>query len=789
MKSLQKFVSGVMAAALSLGFQTPGVSAQEVQWIKPAEGAISGPPIMRDQFTLSGAPKQARVRVAGLGHFRLWVNGKPADETLINQAWSEYDARIYTQEFEIGGALHTGENVLAVELGDSFWRVGAVNDDGRYSKTDAMPDFSEGQPYLLRLEGEVELGEGTERVRVVSDASWKVSEGGLRFSHIYGGEDYDRRREPKGWKEAGFDDSGWSSAVIAHAPKGTLTPAIGPAMRAFEVFEPVKIIKAGEDAWTYVFEQNCSALLRYRVRGKGGEKVRFLPCEYMNAETGKVKFTYTWGTGKDIWEEYTLRGDAEGEAHQTVFCYYGCQYVEVRGAVPAGEENGTGLPVIEALELVHVRADNRVCGRFESSSELLNSALRMIDWSIKSNMAHVATDCPHREKNGWQEQNWHMARSISYLYDDREWLRKIAQDIRDTQLPDGHVPTNCPNYLMGIGPHEFWNEAPEWGIAAVLLPWHQYEWYGDTEALEDAYESMKRYVDYLSSTAKEGVITSNLGDWYDYGHGKGDGPSQWTPNEVSATAIWALGAQSVAQAARVLGREGDRERYQSLTDEIRSTFITKFWDKDAKQTRNNGSCQAGNAVALCADLIPTEDRAGAVEAIVKDLEARKWQQTTGEVLQVFLIRALAENGRGDVLHKVYERRERGSYGYMVDAGQTTLPESWDAKPGTGNSMNHFMLGHLVEWEFAYVAGIRQQPGSVGWRNVRIEPMPGRLERARATFEGPTGVITSDWETAGGVFTLRVKIPAGVRSALAVLPDGTRQALRPGSEEVLRCPMP
>jgi hypothetical protein len=39
----------------------------------------------------------------------------------------------------------------------------------------------------------------------------------------------------------------------------------------------------------------------------------------------------------------------------------------------------------------------------------------------------------------------------------------------------------------------------------------------------------RKYIDYLASTAKDGVITSNLGDWYDFGHGKGNGPSQWTP--------------------------------------------------------------------------------------------------------------------------------------------------------------------------------------------------------------------------------------------------------------------
>jgi hypothetical protein len=44
-------------------------------------------------------------------------------------------------------------------------------------------------------------------------------------------------------------------------------------------------------------------------------------------------------------------------------------------------------------------------------------------------------------------------------------------------------------------------------------------------------------------------------------------------------------------------------------------------------------------------------------------------------------------------------------------------------------MNHFMLGHLVEWHFAYVAGIRQEPAAVGWKRVLFAPQPGPLTHA------------------------------------------------------------
>lgn len=755
-------------------------------------------PMLRRTFTLealpdptnnTAAPSPASVRIIGLGHYELRCNGHIVGDSVINQAWSEYDAAIYWQEFDLRPYLQVGQNVLAVTLGNSFWRVDAPNDSGRFAKTDAMPDFSEGQPHLLWLDASITTPRGI--VRIVSDESWTWADSPLTFSHIYAGEDYDARLIQPGWDTPGFTPdagaSAWRAVAIAPAPKAEIRPLVSPTMQVFEAFQPAEIKRPEPGRFTYVFPQNCSALLRFTLSGgKPGSRVRFRPCEYMD-DKGKVKFTYTWGTGKDIWHDYTKATTGE-ESHQTLFCYVGAQFVEVEGAVPKGDPNPDNLPVIESLEQLFVRAACPVVGSFASSSPIQNSAHAIIDWAIGSNMAHVPTDCPHREKNGWIEQTWHMARSISYTYDVNAWFAKTCADIGDTQQPDGHIPTNCPNYLVGVPPHGFWNNAPEWGIAGVLLPWHLYEWYGDKETLAATYASAARYIAYLGTTSKDGIITSNLGDWYDFGHGKGNGPSQWTPNEVSATAIWAHGAKTMADAARVLGKPDDAAKFDALFNQIRSDFQRHFYDPAIRTVTNKGSCQAANSAALCIGLVPEADRAACLDAVIADLESRGWKQTPGEVLQIFLIRALADAGRADILHRIYSRDDIPSYGHMVKSGLTTLPESWDARRGTGDSLNHFMLGHLMEWHYAYVAGIRQQPGSVGWTDIVIAPQipprdlldanPEAIRACDASFNSPRGPITSKWSLDGETFTLTCTVPEGVR-ARAIMPDGSSHPLKPG----------
>ncbi|HYD02182.1 MAG TPA: family 78 glycoside hydrolase catalytic domain, partial [Phycisphaerales bacterium] len=764
--------AGVAAAVRELG------AASAAPW-RLASAAFDQPqacPIMRRSFTLAGAPAKGTVKLIGLGHYELRCNGERVGDALINQAWSQYDRTLFWQEFDLTPHLRAGENVLAVSLGGSFWVVPPANHPRRFVKTDVMPDFSQGRPHLLWLTADVEGPDGA-KTRVVSDDRWRWTRGPLTFSHVYAGEDYDARLAPAGWDRPGFDDGAWQAPAFAAAPSGRPARLSGPPMRAFEVFAPTEIKEPRPGVFTYVFPQNCSSVLRFTVEGAAGATVRMKPCEFMD-ESGSVKFTYTWGTGKDIWHDYTLRGGGP-ESHQTLFCYVGAQYVEVTGAVPHGRPNPSNLPVLRSLEMVHVRADCPLTGEFTCSSDLHNGAHRLIDWSIRSNLGPVITDCPHREKNGWQEQNWHMARAMSYRYDMRAMLEKTCQDLRDAQSTgggdDGFIPTNAPWYLVGRPRHDMFNDAPEWSVACVLVPWHLYEWYGDRAALETNFDTMKRFTAYLGRTAKDGVITSNLGDWYDYGHGKGDGPSRWTPNEVSATAIWALAAKTVADAAEVLGRRDDAAAHRALYERIRADFQRRFYDAATATTRNNGSCQAGTAAALCVGLIPEPDRVRAVDAIVADLEKRGHQQTTGEVLQVFLVRALSEAGRSDVLHRVYNREERGGYGYMVRSGLTTLPESWDARPGTGNSMCHLMLGHLMEWHFADVCGIRQAPGSVGWTGLIIAPRPpargdaspNAIRSAQASFISPRGRIASRWVIENGAFALTCEVPAGV-TAKAVL---------------------
>jgi hypothetical protein len=778
---MQKTGRWLAVLVLGIGAWIGAVSAapaavfEQGRWIAPPAGraANAACPVFRKEFVLERKPQSAKLRIVGLGDYDVRVNGRRLTDTGINQPWSEYEKTLYYRDFDVTSALESGKNCLGVMLFNSFWH-NPNPPAGRYNK--GGPQRTVTEPYLLCAELII-TGKDGAVLRVGSDTSWRTTEGPFTFSHIYAGEDFDARRQLPGWDRAGFGDSHWQPSREALPPSGKLEGMFWPGVSTFERQKPVSVKQPATNVSLYSYPQNMAAQLRVELEGgKAGDVVRFRCGEHKNAED-RLFGGYVVGCD--------LVTDGGRVMHQWDSFYLGMQYVEVTGAVPAGASNPNGLPVIKSMELVNVRDGLREASTFHCSSELINGTHRIIDAAMRANMSWVMTDCPHREKLGWLECAYLLAPSFQYRYEARDWLSKIARDIRDAQEPSGRVLTVAPSYSAGKFPGAF-NWTVEWGAAAVMTPWLHYEWYGDLRILQDNFDMMRRFTDYIQTEAKDGLAPGGLGDWYDYGHGKPPGPSQYTPTTLSATATWGLCALTVSRAAEALGRRDEAKKYRELHARIAADFQRHFQDPQTRKIRHNGSPQCGSAMALCAELVPSADRAVLVEDIIADLEKRGWQQTPGDIGHVYFIRALAQAGRSDVLHRVYSREGTGSYGGILKKGFTSLPETWDAMADGYQSLNHCMLGHVMEWFYGYVAGIRQQPGSVGWSKVIVAPNPGHLANVDATVLTPHGQVVSRWKTDGKTFRLEAEVPKGVE-AIAIMPSGAQKPLPAGKRTVLKEP--
>lgn len=742
------------------------VAVGEAPWGTPSP-AQQGLPLFRREFAVEKPVKHAVVHLCGLGHHDWFLNGSKVGDAFLATPWTVYEKSLHYSSHDVTKQLKQGTNTIGVMLGKGFYNTeGDRRVHGVHSN----------RPLKLILQAEIEYQDGT-RQQVLSDGTWRTAPGPITHSAILGGEDFDARAIPEGWLESSYDDAHWQSATETQGPGGVLRAAISPPMQAFDVFKPVRIDEPQPGTFVYDFGQNASAIPRLRVRGKAGQSIKLSPAEQRHGSSDRRNdgrgLVNPAGVGHPNFWQYTLRGGSS-ELWSPQFNYSGFQYLQIEGAVPQGKPNPNGLPVIEELCSVHVRSAASPAGHFECAEPLWNAIDQNIAWAVRSNLSHVLTDCPHREKLGWLEVAYLMGPSLAGRYDLTGFVPKIAGDCRDSQRPDGMVPTVAPAFPnFGDNPFTY---TPEWGAAAVILPWQAYRWYGDRRVLEDSYTTMHAYVQFMRHTATALVPKPGLGDWYDY-TGKSPGASQFTPVELTAMATFYRCARIVAETAGLLGKSKDQVEFDQLAAQIREAFNAKFFNgNDAYQHQDSPQC--ANTIALALGLVPSGHEEAVLERVIDDLRKRNFQQTPGDVGFTYFIEALAKAGRHDVLAHILRRTDIGSYGFIIRNGWTAMPEAWDAN--TTSSMNHCMLGHIQQWFLGSLAGIQPDPIEPGFARFTIAPQPvSKLAWARGEYHSVRGLIRSSWQREAGTFRLSVTVPPNTLAEVHVPTPNANSVLESG----------
>ncbi len=713
-------------------------------------------PQFRKEITVSKPVKSATAFVSGLGHFELFLNGNKVGDHVLDPGWTQYDRVAQYVTFDITSQLKRGDNAVGVMLGNGFFNI----PNERYKKL----LLTYGYPMLI-AHFLIEYADGTTQT-VVTDPSWKAAKSPITFSSVFGGEDYDATLEQNGWLLAGFNDSNWKTPLVVTGPPRLSAQEQEP-IKVHETFTAKRPKSPQKGVWIYDLGQNFSGFPQLTVTGKRAAQVKLTPAELLTDSS----LADQRAVGPVVFFTYTLRGSGRETWHPQ-FTYYGFRYVQVEGAVPAGEPNPDVLPVIQEINGVHTRNAARRVGSFSSSSQLFNRIDKLIDWSIKSNMASVLTDCPHREKLGWLEVAHLMGNSVRYQYDIARFYRKVVHDMQQAQTPDGLIPSVAPEYPRFGGA---FRDSPEWGSAAVILPWYLYQWYGDEQLLTESYPMMQRYVAYLGTKVKDNILSHGLGDWYDLGP-KPLGPSQLTPKGLTATATYFYDLTILAQTARLLGKTDEAVRYEQQAAGVKQAFNQKFYDPKTAQY-GTGS-QTANAMPLFMNLVEPENRAAVSASLVKEIRASNNSLTAGDVGYRYLLQGLGQAGASEVVFDMNSRTDVPGYGYQLVQGATALTESWQANHNASN--NHMMLGHLTEWFYSELGGIQDAPTSIAGKEIVIYPkLVGDINTVNASYESPYGRVGSRWKMAANTVDLTVEVPVNTTALVFVPATNSASVLESG----------
>ena len=348
----------------------------------------------------------------------------------------------------------------------------------------------------------------------------------------------------------------------------------------------------------------------------------------------------------------------------------------------------------------------------------------------------MPTDCPQRdERLGWTGDAEVFIKTASYLFDTERFFKKWLHDMAADQRPSGEVGQIIPDVIPDGG------SSAAWGDAATICPWQVYQTYGDASVLEDQFDCMRRWVDYITGvTTTPNLWTDHFhfGDWLglDAPSGSYKGSSR---EDFIASAFYAHSAELVVKAGKRLGK--DVSAYEKLFGEIVAAFRKAFPE-----------CQTQTEHVLAVHFGLAEDLQKTADALADMVRRDGVQLRTGFVGTPFILHALSNYGHADLAWSLVLRREYPGWLYPVTKGATTIWEHWDGihKDGTFwskdmNSFNHYAYGAVADWFFEQAAGIRHDEAHPGFSELIYAPHPDeRLGWLRARLDTRHGTVSALW---------------------------------------------
>ncbi len=724
-------------------------------------------PYFRKTFTVPGKVLSARAYFTGLGVYELYVNGKKANAEYLAPGCTAYDCWIQLQTYDVTELVREGENAVGAIVGNG-WAKGRFAFDGEpgnyETNAPGAPANNFTSEYLLL--GELHILTDDGETVVVTDETWRSAPCPLTFGNIYDGERYEQALEIENWAAPDCAYGDWQGVKINTSTKlGEITDRLSLPVVAKHEIVP-KVLRTPKNELVLDLGQNITGWLTFTADLPKGTELRLQFGELLQDDC------FYRDNMRSALAEYRFVSDGRKAFVRPIATFYGFRYAKVSGVADLdGIENISAWALYSDLEAIgSVKTGNAKIDRL-----FLNSV-----WSQRDNFLDVPTDCPQRdERMGWTGDAQAFCPTANYNMDCEAFYTKYMKDLLiEQRKAEGKAPDVAP--LMVRGEHQENHPMLStgghcgWGDAAAIVPWETYLASGDPAILENSYENMKSWADwvYRYDEAHGGTrlwlgLEFHFADWLAL-----DGPeSGFNPDSVLGgtdttflcSAYYYKSTCCVRDAARVLGKTSDYALYKKRAEEILDAIRREYYTP-------GGLCaaatQTGNAVSLAFGLAPEHAR-GKILASLKSLLAwNRMHLKTGFLGTPVLCRALSENGANEDAYTLFLQEDLPSWLYEVNMGATTIWERWNSVNPDGkisgismNSMNHYAYGAVFEWVYKDVCGLNPVAEAPGYKRAVLRPMPDqRLGQAEAVVETAAGRYESSWKYEGDKVRYRFAVP-------------------------------
>ncbi len=681
----------------------------DAKWIKSKKNMGEIIPVFYKKFKCDKDIKSAVLTVTALGVYKANINGISVGDYVMAPGWTSYESRLQYQCYDITKKIKK-DNKLEISVGKGWYRSRLVG----WMESERQNKLRK-NPAAVIAEICIEYADGTQKT-IITDENWMVRKSRTLFSEIYDGEVYD----------ASIEDFESGEVKQFDGPTETLIPQQGEKITMHECVQVKDIFKTPKGEVIVDFGQEVTGVPEIMVDAVKGQKIDFSFGEVLDSDgnfynenyrSAKCRYQYICKDGFQKWmPEYT---------------FYGFRYIKVNEF-----PNGAESIAKENLQAHVIHSDIKRIGFIETSNKELNKLVNNCIWGQKSNFLDVPTDCPQRdERLGWTGDAQVFVRTACTNYDVKKFFEKWLADLACDQHKDGYVGHVIPDLLNEQ------NASAAWGDAATICPWEVYLAYGDDSILKNQFESMKKWVDYITKTTTKKYMWeggTHYGDWLGLDAPEGSYKGSSRENFI-ATAYYAYSTSLVVKAGKVIGK--DVTEYEELYDKIIEKFNIEFPEYKT---------QTEYAVALYFGL--TKEPGKVAQKLAEKIKKDGTKIKTGFVGTPYILHALSENGHTELAYELLLRKEYPSWLYPVTKGATTIWEHWDGINDKGtfwsadmNSYNHYAYGSVLDWIYGKAAGIKVDEEHPGYERVLIEPKPTKkLDWLSAEINTKYGKIISKW---------------------------------------------
>jgi alpha-L-rhamnosidase len=759
-----------------------------------ADPSQNSMPMLRTVFGID-SPKisKARLYVTSRGIYDVYLNGKKIGDDYFNPGLTQYNKTHLYQTYDVTTNIQEGNNVLGAILGEGWWSGGSTYAGENWNF------FGDRQSILAKLV--VTYADGSEKNIISDPETWTYFNGGpVKYSSFFQGEVYDAGKEKavEGWNTAVYDASNWHQAV-AIGTNGFVSTEGTTNLPNFNNFTDAQLIGQFGTTVKPIKELMAQSVTEVRpgvfVYDMGQNMVGVPKIMLTNVEKGKtITLRYAevlypnlpeYKGNEDLLMLENVRAAMSQDIYITKggnetitprFTFHGYRYIEITGIekpLPLIDVKGTVLSSIHQLS-----------SYYQTSNPLVNKLWENITWSTYGNFLSIPSDCPQRnERLGWSGDISVFSRTAVHLSDVKQFLKRHMLAMRDIQREDGRFPDVAP---LGVGFGE-----TLWGSAGITVVWENYLQYGDLSLLEEHYNAMKSYANYLIADIdkqtgvlkeKERNTWSSLGDWLSLEDFKNEKTLFWESYFIYDLEI-------MSKVAALLDKKKDQEYFSEYHKERKDFFNKTYIDKTTGKTFFRGKIidtQTSYVLPFAFKVLDKENSDLAIKQFLnaiqrenkteQDVVCPPYSLMTGFIGTAWVNKALSDNGYSNTAYQLLQQTSYPSWLYPVSQGATTIWErlnSYTHKDGFGgnnrmNSFNHYAFGAVGAWMYNYSLGIVRDDNFPGFKNFILQPEPdttGQMTFANGYYDSMYGRIESSWERKNGKYYFHFVVPANTNAML------------------------